>query len=75
MGNSPRLRAYPRHGGADSSNNKAINGNLRIVRLKPDGTIEWDRHISGVLITGINQIIQTSDIGYILSGEYDKEWG
>ena len=66
---------YISAGLADTSHNKAIDGNLRVIKLRTDGTKEWDRNISGVLVTGVNQIIQTSDGGYVLAGEYDKEWG
>jgi hypothetical protein len=65
---------YISAGLADSSNFKAIDGNLRILKLKPDGTRDWERNVSGVLVTGVNQIIQTSDGGYALIGENDKEW-
>lgn len=57
-----------------SISHKATDKNLHLIKFLPDGSIEWDRDVSGILINGVSQIIQTSDGGYIVAGEYDKEW-
>jgi hypothetical protein len=58
----------------NSQSYKITDNNLHVVKLHQDGTIEWDRNVSGILINGVSQIIQTSEGGYIVVGEYDKEW-
>jgi len=65
---------YISAGLADHGSNKAIDGNLRIVRLNPDGTVVWERNVTGILVSSVNEIIQTSEGGYAMIGENDKEW-
>jgi hypothetical protein len=53
---------------------RAKDGNLHVVKLKPDGSKDWDIAVNGVLVNNVGQIIQTSDGGYALLCGNDKRW-
>jgi hypothetical protein len=42
------------------------------VKLNPDGTIAWEKHISNVRLSAVKSVIQTSDGGYVVAGDIEK---
>jgi len=47
-------------------------GNLRIVKISPEGYQEWYKPVPGVTANRVKKIIQTSDGGYAILCENDK---
>jgi hypothetical protein len=47
-------------------------GTLHIVKLRMDGSIDWDRAVQGPVVNSVSQIMQTSDGGYVLVCGNDK---
>ena len=45
-----------------------------VVRLRPDGSREWERPVSGVRVNDVGQITQTSDAGFELLCANDKRY-
>ena len=46
----------------------AGNGDLWVLKLRPDGTVEWQRTYGGESPDGASSIQQTSDGGYVVAG-------
>jgi hypothetical protein len=51
---------------------KARTGVLMAVKLNPDGTIAWEKHVPNVAVNQVDRVIQTSDGGYVIMSEHDK---
>lgn len=51
---------------------RGTEGNLHVVKLSPDGTLQWDMAIPNVTANKVVGIIQTSDGGYAILCESDK---
>jgi len=55
-------------------NRSILDERLQIIKLNSDGTRAGETPIPGVIVTGVADIIQTSDGGYALVG-IDQIWG
>jgi hypothetical protein len=53
---------------------RAREGNLHVIKIRGDGSREWDEPVYGVTVNTVDQIIQTSDGGYALMCANDKRW-
>ena len=51
---------------------KVQEGGLHVVKLHPDGTVEWDVVVPNVSANIVNQVIQTSDGGFAILCENEK---
>jgi len=41
-----------------------MRGGLDIIKLRPDGSMEWKKSVPDVTVNIVKRIIQTSDGGY-----------
>lgn len=58
------LESYLYHSGTD--------GNLHVVKLSSEGTLQWDMAVPNVTVNKVKKIIQTTDGGYVILCENDK---
>jgi len=71
-GSSDSDKSIPDEKGSEDKYGKSENsrGNLDywLVKLKGDGSVEWQKTIGGMYVDELKSIVQTKDGGYILGG-------
>lgn len=58
-------------GGRHFSSSSTSSGDAYLLKVEPDGTALWDEEYGSSDKDGCNSVIQSSDSGYVFTGQYD----